>query len=324
MKHIPLLLICLISICIAGCRHKHQSTEYLTPFASDTIKTNIPLCPDDSLNGCYFYGDIKGYKINKRLNTRSKYFFVDYEITILDLSPYITLELFTFMHFNLWAYDFISEGDTISPFETQTFNPYKRSQKEVMDTALYWAEQRFYANVPKYISYGQEAWFSIYPVWINDNYVTYFVYKYLYSGGAHGNSDHFLQSFDLKSGKILELEDIIKPDCLDKIRKLAAEHMASQNHFDNMKIPTLQNYLDSLNVWKNGTNTLFQYYESSDNEKYNITVEDFPLSNPGLNNVGLVFNYSKYLLTPGCYGCPTVVLTYDEVREYLKEPFCNY
>lgn len=318
MKHFPIFLISLILLCAFGCGSN------IKPFASDTMNISQELHATDSINGIYYYGDVKGYKIQNRLNTDSANVYVDYDITILELNPNITTTLASFVHFNLLDYGFVNDSDTIPPFSMKEFDPdYKRSQKENMEKMLGWSEECFKANADSIFEYSTDynIKFSIHPVWINENYVTYFVFEYHYTGGAHGNYETYLHTFDRKSGKTINLDDIVKPYKISKIRRLVAEHMASQNHFDNMKIPTLQNYLDSLNSWKN---TIYSFGSSSPKDYCHITINDYPLNDPGLNNAGLVFTYSKYHLTPGCEGCPVVVLTYDEVRDCLKESFCNY
>lgn len=327
MKHLPFFLISLILLCTLGCGSKHQSTEQIKPFASDTMNISQELHATDSINGIYYYGDVKGYKIHNRLNTDSANVYVDYDITIMELSHNITTTLASFIHYNLLDYGFVNDSDTIPPFSMKEFAPdYKRSQKENIEKMLGWSEECFKANADSIFEYSTDynIEFSIHPVWLNDNYVTYFVFEYHYLGGMHGNYETYLHTFDKESGQTVNLNDIVKPDSIAKVRRLVAEHMASQNHFDNMKIPTLQNYLDSLNSWKNKTDIANYLNYGSPKDKYNITADDYPINDPGLNNTGLVFTYSKYHLTPGFEGCPVVVLTYDEVRDCLKEPFCNY
>ena len=291
----------------------------------DSINVYTPLISDDSL---YFLNTFRGIQVAQtrdRFSTKNSEVYIDMDITILDQNPKITSNLLAFAIFNLSDWGFLNTSDSLIS-EKFNINAYKyKSTQEDLNKFSDIISSKFYEQLPEILEFdcGYNIDIDIYPVFLNENFVTYYKYAYYYTGGVHGNYSEFLQTYDIKTGETINLEDIILPDGFDKLREVVVKHMAaSYPIYDG--IMTIDQYLDSLNMWKGETNlgVVLGMISADDIEK--ISLKNYPINDPGINDIGLVISYEKYFLTPGADGCPKIVISYDEIRDCLKEPFKSY
>lgn len=316
-----LLLVLTIVWLVSGC----NARTGVEKCESDSVDVYLPLQPNVARNpGCQTYGadSVSGHTISYRLATDSSRIYADFEVTVLDLHPEITESLLSFIHHELLEWRFIDEADTIVPLDVCELTASGLSQNEIVRKFFDWESGAYYRTLPSFIDWDvYYIEMKIYPVFMNDDYVTFMNYAYYDTGGAHGNHTAFLQTYSRKTGGSVDLEDMIKPDKIDKVRERVVMHMASSYPIYS-SVTTVEEYLDSLNSWMGYITEPMGVRNPEDSER--ITLNNYPLNGPGIHGAGLVFTYGKYQLTPGCDGCPVVVLTYDEIRDCLKEPFNNY
>lgn len=273
------------------------------------------LSPNHSLSASrHLYGknNIEGNSITYRLSTNEIDVYADFKLTILELHPKITANLLLFMHQNITSWGNIEEPDTVVPFLLREMVNTDCRQYDIARKVLDRESELFYDDDGYHPFSSFNGYFleiDLQPVFLNDNYVTYKNYACHHLGGAHPNHTSFQQTYDLKTGEIIVLDDIIKPDKYDQLREKIIEHMA--------KYYPCGNPSSSINEYLNDINNSLSMAEE-------ITLKNFPLNNPGIHESGLVFSYKKYQLTPGYYGCPHITITYNEIRDCLKEPFNDY
>lgn len=322
---ITLILSLILSVFTQGCRD-HNGIQF---YPSDSIDVYTRLKPNDELySGRHTYGNdsVVGNTIKYRLSTDSVSIGVDIDITILDLHPQITANLLSFIHGEMIDHGFINESDTIVPFGIKEKSDEGLTQSEIVHMALDWEGERFYSELPQIIEYGENGYniaFEIYPVFLNEDYVTYKKFSCYFTGGGHSNYSLFLQTYNRKTGESVDLEDMIDSEKLDKVRERVAYHMAAKYPIYS-SVNSTEEYLDSLNRWAGLTDIAVVMGLAEENDREQITLKNYPINDPGLHGAGLVFTYEMYHLTPGCNGCPTIILTFDEIRDCLKEPLNQY
>lgn len=320
-------VITLAILIIESCQHNPSHTP-LKEFPSDSIDVFSPLNPNENwIGGRHTYGadSVIGNTMSYRTATDSDRVLMQIDVTLLELHPRITANLLSFIHGELLNCGFINRGDTTTPFGIKDMSDKGFTQQEILHKALDWESELFYTEVPNLMEWGNGYNISleIYPVYIDEKYVTYKKESYYYTGGAHGNYSTFLQTFDRTTGMSINTEDLIRPEKIDELREHIVLHMAS-NYPIYSSVNSVEAYLDSLNRWKGLTNLSSRMGLKKVGELDEITVKNFPINDPGVHEAGLVITYEKYHLTPGCDGCPVILLPFDEIRECLKTPFRNY
>ena len=280
---------------------------------------------EDYISSRHTYGkdSICGNEISYLRTTNNSNVYIDLNLTLLELHPKITTNLLSFIHYELYNRGFIVEPDTIPPFDIHELITNGYTQCEIARKILDWECELFDDSLCRF---ERGYWLEIYitPIFLNENYVTYGKYSETYLSGAHPNYSSFKQTYDLTTGKTINLEDIIKPDKYDQLREKVVGHMANTYPF-NSEATSVDKYLDDLNEWIFGTSLdVHMGFEQKDDFYNKITLENFPLNDPGIHECGLVFSYEKYHLTPGYVGCPYIVVSYDEIRDCLKAPFNDY
>lgn len=325
MKKLLFLFLLVFGLSATFCLSCHSDNDTIVKNSLDSINVYVPLIPDDSL---YFSNTFRGIQVAQtrdRFSTENSEVYIDMDITILKQNPKITSNLLSFAIFNLSDWGFLNTPDSLIP-EKYNIEAYKdKPTQEILNKFSDIISTEFYEQLPEILQFdcGYNIDIDIYPVFLNEDYVTYYKYAYYYTGGAHGNYTEFLQTYNIKTGETINLEDIILPNKYDKLREVVVKHMAaSYPIYDG--ITTIDQYLDSLNMWKGKTNlgVVFGTISADDIEK--ISVKNFPINDPGINDIGIVISYEKYFLTPGVNGCPKIVISYDEIRDCLKEPFKSY
>lgn len=137
---------------------------------------------------------------------------------------------------------------------------------------------------------------------------TYKVDDETYMGGAHGMTYSYYLTLGEQKGGLLGLTDIFKEQSLPQVFALVAQKLASRPN-----APT-------------GDDTWKQVAEMSDDDawpalRYSSSVEQYQgkwYPRPALTQCGVVFSYQPYV--KDCYAAGTinVLLTYDEVADWLN------
>lgn len=330
MKKLLLIFIVLVNVfvilfasCITHNTHNKKETA-IEKYPSDTLDVFKPLIPMDSLNISMSYRGIPIAQAKDSFATEKDDIYVNLDIVVLEINPKITSNLLSFAIFNLSDWGFTHTPDSLI-YEKYDLGYLGISSQEMIKVFSEVISKEFYAELPSILSSecGFNMEIEIYPVFLNDDYVTYCKYAYYYTGGAHGNHSQLLQTYNIHTGESVDLEDIIIPDKIGEFREVVVKHMASSYPLSK-KSQSVNAYLDSLNGWKCGTNLGVVYGSVSPDDIEKITIENYPLNDPGITEAGLVICYEKYFLTPGVYGCPTIVIPYDEIKDCLKPPFNQY
>lgn len=295
-----------------------QNNRRVVPYESDSQDVFTALMPNEPEQPeCYTYGpdSVPGISLNYEMQTDNPEIYVNIEtFTILDINPRVTQSLLSFLKKELNDYGFIKQNKTISATDSIVQSEDSVFTRNYIINEFDILKNEFDKELPVITQYGSafNIVFNIYPVYIDDKYVTYNQSAYCYTGGAHGNTTTSLVTYDIESGNALNLYDIVKTDRINEVRQEVAAHMAySYPIYENIK--TVDEYIDSLNVWL-GTSSS----EEEGNANPRITLENYPLPNPALNETGLVFIYETYQLTPGSDGTPVVVIPYIELQGCLK------
>lgn len=301
----------LISFILAACNHTRQ----VVPYEQDTDEIFAPLQPnEEEMPEFQTFGkdSIPGFIFDFEMTTSNHDVFVYYQnLTVLDINPRITYDVLDFSLQQLCEYGFINDSINFTETEYQSLLKEGLNYKEASARTLDKFKEAFDSTVETYDSIVSpfNIYFQIYPVFLNKEIVTYRESAYCYTGGAHGMSISYLRTYDLSTGSLLTLADIVKPERLEEVREEVAAHMAySYPIYEN--ITSVDQYIDSLNSWLDNFET--------ENEKKEITLQNYPLPDPALTEEGLVFIYQMYELTPGSDGCPVVLIPYKDIRGCLK------
>ena len=312
----------LLSFVLGSCQRikpKHQEDNALESlihdsitgvYASDTVEIR-ELQPTDSVDGNPIYNDVVGSHIITTLKTDSDDIYISYNIKLLELHPDITKDLITYIHYELRHWCFIPGTDTIATYNVDTM----KTQRGAILKEIGCNRKAFHKQLNEILEdgfLGYNITFEIYPVFLTPDFVTYYVYRYAYTGGAHGNYDWYYTTYNRTTGKTLAYEDIIKEDKDSRIHVLLARHLAAKFEYHSVK-----EYIDSLNAWKNRLAN-YWYYNMPSTQTIGITVRTFPTVTPGLINEGLIFTYPRYSIASGICGVPCVVLSYGEVEGSIK------
>ena len=128
------------------------------------------------------------------------------------------------------------------------------------------------------------------PVWANSQFVTYSMSSQAYYGGAHGDDDFYLQTYDAKSGRPMGFYNLVPASKQDAVRQQLLDIISRSHNMD------VTNYLKSVNEW-------------AGNQGADVwTEQTFPLAHVALTNQGYVFCYPKYTIAPGSDGCPVYIV----------------
>lgn len=292
-----------------------QNYRQVIPYEIDTDEIYKAVAPneeDDSQGLTFGKKNIPGFTFDYEMSTDKKDVYIFFEkFTVLDVNPLITENILGFIQEQLVEYGFINQSDSLPGNEFSHLLEQNMSYTDAVARILDNYRKDFEIRLPDLTIDGTpfNAYFLIYPVFINESLVTYRQTAYCYTGGAHGMTISYLKTYDLVSGKELSLDDIILADRLIDVREEVAAHMAySYPIYEN--ITTVEQYIDSLNVW-------LDHFDPQVKDSM-ITLENFPLTDVALLNEGLAFVYQMYYITPGSDGCPVVVIPYKDIKGCLK------
>ena len=301
----------LISFIFFSCQQNRQ----VIPYDENADEIYKPLAPNDSPDSMgltFGKENIPGFIFDYEMSTDNQEIFVFFQnLTVLDINPAVTQDIFEFIQKQLCEYGFINDSVSLQPDEFKNLVSSGMTYAEASAKILDIQKQEFEAQFSILATYNSpfNIYFNIYPVYIDNNFVTYWESAYSYTGGAHGVTNSYMKTYDLLSGKFLNIEDIVKPERLSEVREEVVAHMAySYPIYEN--ISTVEQYIDSLNVW-------LEHFSPED-AKDEITIKNFPLADPAITKDGLVFMYQMYELTPGSDGCPLVFIPYKDIKGCLK------
>ena len=309
----------IVILACSSCRSNRPNSIAIEKFPIDTMDVYKSLIPGDSLKLSKSFQGIPVAYSNDRFVTNDSNVFLEMEIVVLDQNPKIISNLLSFAALKLSDTGFIHTPDSLFLEKYNDLAHKDDSPQTILNKFSSSVKEEFYDEISTILNYGCafNINIEIYPVFLTEDYVTYCKSAYSYTGGAHGNYSRYLQSYDIKTGEAVSLEEVIKPDKMKDFREVVVKHMAySYPIYDGLK--TVEEYLDSLNNWLGNTNLRDSSGSVSSEDVKKITLDNYPLNNPGLTKEGLVINYEKYFLTPGSDGCPTIVIAYDEIGDCLS------
>lgn len=294
---------------ISSCHHNRPVVPYEV-YADEVYKALTP--NDENLpTGATFGPDsIAGFTYDVEFTTNDSDVYVFFNsFTLLDVNPNITQNIFEFIQKELADYGFVNQSFSLNSDEMGKLMAEGLSYQEAAGKILDTIENAFEDQMATYENIDHfNMTFMIYPVYLSKNYVTYRETAYSYTGGAHGMTNSYLRTYDLSSGKLMTLNDIVKAEGLEKVREEVASQMAySYPIYEN--ITTVEQYLDSLNVWLDHFDPL--------GITGDITMKNFPITDPAITSEGLAFVYQMYELTPGADGCPLIVVPYKDIEGCL-------
>lgn len=131
---------------------------------------------------------------------------------------------------------------------------------------------------------------EIKPVWADSTFVTYVMASYCYYGGAHGEEDFYLLTFDSKTGATMGFYNLIPAGQQEEMREKLLDVISRTDGL------TVDAYLSMVNQW------------TGNDKSESWTVGTFPIYHVGLTGQGYVFCYPKYSIAPGSDGCPVYVV----------------
>ena len=166
----------------------------------------------------------------------------------------------------------------VTDFEKEYYHNYKETNldeyKEIGGASFSWASMNTMS------------------VLFNSNYLLCVEYqKYAYTGGAHGMTNISYDIVNLKSGKVLDYNDIFI------------------NHADSALTVLL-------------TNKMLDKYKTKEEAKLSevgfFVDQITPNRNVYVTGNGIGFKYAAYEVAPYAYGLPEVFLSFDEVKELIR------
>lgn len=313
-------LFSLILLFLIACNGNQRQ---IVPYEVDAEQVFKAIEPNDDSspeNLTFGKDKIPGFIFDHDFTSENSEIFLYFQnLTILDVNSDINQNIFEFIHRQLSEGGFISDSLSLEPNAFELLQTSGSTYAEASAQLLDVFNKGFEAQYDSISVYNSpfNIYFQIYPVYLDNNYVTYRQYSYSYTGGAHGITASFLKTFDLQTGKEVTIDDIIKPEGLQELHEEVAAHMAySYPIYEN--IETVNEYIDSLNVWLGN----FSGDEASGNDA-KITISNFPLPNPGVLENGLAFIYQMYSMAPGSDGCPLVVIPYHDIKGCLNPKFAK-
>lgn len=165
-------------------------------------------------------------------------------------------------------------------------------------------------SVPEDVEFTKEIYASgdwNYPTWGNtefadicrlDNHVVSLNdYFGDYLGGSHGRHGSIGRTYDVRSGKELQLEDILTDS--QSFYDKAVEYIIARLGEGIYKNDLYQNYAETVRTDTFGETPASWYLDSK----------------------GIVITYQLYQIAPYVAGTPSVTLPYDEFAAYIKEDY---
>jgi len=127
----------------------------------------------------------------------------------------------------------------------------------------------------------------------DDNILSCTFSEYSYLGGAHPNTFLTLTNFNLKSGEIIELPDILIDAYLDELNNIAEPIFRKENELT-----------EDINLTEAG----FWF----DDDKFGVS------NNFTIGKDGLTFYYNSYEITAYAYGPTELFIPYKSIKKLIK------
>ncbi|MBE2255533.1 MAG: DUF3298 domain-containing protein [Ignavibacteria bacterium] len=127
----------------------------------------------------------------------------------------------------------------------------------------------------------------------NSNIAVFSLYNFNFLGGAHPNTVTNFMNFDMKTGKVLSLNDIFKPGFESKINQILVSEFRKKN-----------------NLKPNAPLTDGGLFENS--LTYN--------NNFAFTKEGFMFYYNNYEIAPYVMGPQVFVIPYSEISDLMINP----
>lgn len=124
--------------------------------------------------------------------------------------------------------------------------------------------------------------------------ISYFVSTYM--GGAHPNSGVSYKNYDLHSGKILTLNDVLIPNYKSKLLPIAEKLFREQNGVGNQSLADA-GYFDM----------------DEDKGKFSLA------ENVAFQADGLLFTYGQYEIAAYAMGMPGIKVPYTAIKDLIKK-----
>lgn len=205
---------------------------------------------------------------------------------------------------NQWLVSFVNE-ELLMFEESDKVVSYTKKTLNKLDLAKFYADWYFAATTPNgsntehILDMRTYAW--------NNRYVTYQLYSYNYSGGAHGAYMERLASFDLISGKAITPEYLFQRDSLDKVREALMRVVLKDSHFKEWNsAETIDDVLPYL-------------AHSETNNSHSSDINDIDISRMGLTPEGVVISYYPYEVSCYAAGCFHFTIPYEELYPFLSD-----
>lgn len=153
------------------------------------------------------------------------------------------------------------------------------------------------SNLEEWKEFGQEEEWGASFSWvegINAKFLkkynglqSYSIYRYGFTGGAHGIDSEEAIVFDLKSGKVITADDIFKSGWENTMSQLLSSHLK-------------------------------EAYEDPEAYEMLFVKEIEPNGNFYVTEVGITYIYDRYEIGPYVVGITKVTVPWDELNEILK------
>ena len=188
-----------------------QSDRQIVPYDTDIDEIFVPLPPNDEDSpGELTFGQdsIFGVTFDYEITTQDSDVYIYFSnITLLRINPQIADNLFNVITTLLQENDFISSEDrgagNLSYNKLAQNNNYNEAAISLLDSLeMDFQEQlKLLQPFPSAFNFN----FQVYPVFLNNKYITYRIYGGCYTGGAHGQTFSYLKTYELSTGKLLTI-----------------------------------------------------------------------------------------------------------------------
>ncbi len=160
--------------------------------------------------------------------------------------------------------------------------------------------KRYKVELKDVLEYSKDYafnWSGDYDMAINineDNLLGLTLYEYNYLGGAHGTFTILHYNLDLRTGKLIRLEDIFREGFKQKLNVIAEKLFRAQ--YD---APRRQSLEESGFWFKDNV------FDLNDNF--------------GLSKDGITFQFNQYEIAPYAAGSPEIFIPWNKIDDLLKE-----
>lgn len=144
------------------------------------------------------------------------------------------------------------------------------------------------------LSLSAEEEYTIAVMYEDERVISLAGFNYVFTGGAHGNYITSIKNINKKTGKVLQLTDVLTTQGINALPKILEAIVRTQYNLDKDK--TLE-----------------------ENGLFVKTIK--PSNNFYITNGNLGFIYSPYSLMPYAYGEPNLFITAPVINKYLKSAY---